>query len=166
MAVQGSGLYRVERLMNRTAAGFALFCLLATACSCSSHAGSHGGDGGGGPYARGTSPGASAAPAGSPAGDLGFGLANYTGSTLRAVYLSPSDSAGWEENVLGEDELKDGNTFDIRFSPEERAVLWDMRVEAVDGHYAEWKGLDLRGVSRITLLLNLVGETVVVAEVE
>lgn len=97
---------------------------------------------------------------------LSLDLANFTGSALRAVYISPSASTGWEENVLGGDELKDGDTVDIRFSPEERAVLWDIRVESADEHFAEWKGLDLRGVSRVTLLLNLVEKPTAVAEVE
>jgi hypothetical protein len=104
--------------------------------------------------------------AGVTAGGLGFDLVNFTGSTLRAVYISPSDSTGWEENILGSGEMNDGDTVDIRFSSEGKAALWDIRVEGADGHYAEWKGLDLHGVSRITLLLNLVREPVVVAEVE
>jgi hypothetical protein len=134
-------------LINRTAAGVALACLLAIACSCSS---------GGGPDAG---PRAQAS-------DLDFDLINLTGSTLRAVYVSPSDSTGWEEDVLGGDALNDGETVDLRFSPEERAALWDIKVESADGHYAEWKGLDLRGASRVTLLLKVVGEPVAVAEVE
>ncbi len=93
-------------------------------------------------------------------------LDNSTGVSFRALYLSPSDSAGWEENVLGGEELPAGETVDIRFSPEERAVLWDMRVEAVDGHYAEWKSLDLREISSMRLIVGLTGEPVVVAEVE
>jgi hypothetical protein len=97
---------------------------------------------------------------------LGFDLNNLTGSTLRAVYVSPSESDGWEENVLGADELSDGAAVRIRFSPEERAALWDIKVEAPDGHYAEWKGLGLRGASRITLLLGAAGEPAAVAEVE
>jgi len=105
-------------------------------------------------------------PAGATAIALGFDLVNYTGSTLRAVYISPSDSKGWEENVLGKDELADGETVDIRFSSEEKVIRWDIRVESADEHYAEWKGLDLRDVSRITLLLNLVGKPVADAEVE
>jgi len=62
--------------------------------------------------------------------------------------------------------LGDGDTLGVRFSPEEGAVLWDIRVESADEHSAEWKGLDIRGVSRITLLLKLEGEPVAVAEVE
>ena len=153
------------------AARVALAFLLANACACSSrHARPSGGAGPTSP-ARGEAAAATtAAPAGARA--LGFALANLTGTALRAVYVSPSDSAGWEENVLGGGELADGATVRIGFSPEEKTVSWDIRVEAVDDHYAEWKGLHLRDVSRITLMLDVVGERaaawerVVVAEVE
>lgn len=111
-------------------------------------------------------PAANAANAAARAGAFGFSLANFTGTTLRAVYVSPSESAGWEENVLAGGELADGATVAIGFSPEEKADSWDVRVEAVDNHFAEWKGLRLRDVSRITLLLDMVGGRVVVAEVE
>lgn len=104
--------------------------------------------------------------AGRSAYKLGFALINYTGASIRAVYLSPSDSTGWEENVLAGDKLDDGDTANIRFSSEERASFWDLRVEGSDGRYAEWKSINLGDVSRITLRLKLVGETVVVAEVE
>jgi len=101
-----------------------------------------------------------------PARRLGFDLANFSGSELRVVYISPSDSRGWEENVLGSSQLGDGETADISFDAQERAALWDIRVESGGKYYAEWKGLDLRGVSRITLLLRVVGEPVAVAQVE
>ena len=104
--------------------------------------------------------------AGGPTVTPGFALTNFTGSALRAVYLSPSGSGGWEENVLGGDELSDGETVEIRFSPAEKADVWDMRVESAGPHFAEWKGLRLGGASRVTLLLDVVGERVVVAEVE
>ncbi|HEX8283120.1 MAG TPA: hypothetical protein VF588_07185 [Pyrinomonadaceae bacterium] len=107
-----------------------------------------------------------AAPASVRAGALGFTLANFTGTALRAVYVSPNDSGGWEENVLGEGELRDGESVEIRFNPAEGAAAWDVKVEAVDGHFAEWKGLRLGGASRVTLHLDVVGERVVVAEIE
>jgi len=148
-------------LTGRAAARVALAFLLANACSSQRTRPSDGA----GPAspARGESAAATtAAPARAP----GFALANYTGTTLRAVYISPSDSAGWEENVLAGGVLADGATVAIGFNPEEKSASWDIRVEAVDDHYAEWKGLHLRDVSRITLLLDVVGERVVVAEVE
>lgn len=154
-------------MINRVAAGVVLACLLAIACSRPSHADPSDRRTDAASRAQGAaSEGAAAAPEGDEVSALGFDLVNFTGSALSAVYISPSDSQGWEENVLAGSELNDGDTADIRFSPEERASRWDIRVEGADGHYADWKGLDLRGVSRITLLLSLVGGPAVVAEVE
>ena len=154
-----------ERKVNgRAAACVASAFLLTVACACSSQR-ARPGDGAVTAAPRRVD---SAATTGAPAraDGLGFALANFTGATLRAVYISPSDSAGWEENILAGGVLADGATVAIGFNPEEKAASWDIRVEAVDDHYAEWKGLQLRDVSRITLLLDMVGERVVVAEVE
>jgi hypothetical protein len=97
-------------------------------------------------------------------GQLDFTLNNFTGTTLRAVYVSPHDSAGWEENVLGGEQLLDGETVEIRFGPEERAAVWDIRVEDVEGkNSAEWKNLDLRGISTLTLSVD---KGVAIAEAE
>ncbi|HEX7317694.1 MAG TPA: hypothetical protein VF297_27575 [Pyrinomonadaceae bacterium] len=106
------------------------------------------------------------APADERAGGLGFTLVNLTGATLRAVNVSPSESAGWEENVLDGVELADGESIEIRFSPEERGAAWDIRVKGLAALFAEWKGLRLRGVSRITMRLDEMGERVVVAEID
>lgn len=151
-----------RELNGRTAACVALAWLLATACGCASNAGT----GGGGSTAREASAATTAAPADDRAGRLGFMLTNLTGARLRAVYVSPSGSGGWEENVLGEGGLADGDSVELRFNPEEKAAEWDLRVEGADEHFAEWKGLRLGGVSGITLYLDVVGERVVVAEVE
>jgi hypothetical protein len=151
-------------LTGRAATLVALACLLAGACSSQRTRPSDGA--GTASPTRVESEAKDAAPSGARVGASGFALANFTGTALRAVYISPSESAGWEENVLGGGELADGTTVRIGFSPEEKAASWDIRVEAVDDHFAEWKGLHLGDVSRITLLLDMVGERVVVAEIE
>ena|SRR6476659_822150 len=97
---------------------------------------------------------------------LDFNLTNFTGTSLRSVYLSPNTSTGWEENILGDSELKDGDTLNIRFNPNEREMTWDMRIEGIDGHYAEWKELKLGDISEITLILKLSPQPVVMAELE
>ena len=102
----------------------------------------------------------------SPTAGPGFDLVNFSGSTLRAVYLSPAHSSGWEENVLGTDTLDDGATVDIRFVSNETPALWDLKVVGTSGYYAEWKGLDLRGISRVTLAVTLIDQPTVVAELE
>ena len=62
--------------------------------------------------------------------------------------------------------LKDGDTINIRFDPNERNMTWDLRIEGVDGHYAEWKDFKLGDISEITLLLKAMPQPTVVAEVE
>ena len=139
---------------ERLAAGVVLACLLAAVCSCTSPAG------------RVASDADKTAPSGVAFdGALDFTLVNHTGATLQAIYVSPLDSEGWEENVLGRDELSDGEAVEIGFSPEEKAVRWDLRVEDGKGNSAEWKSLDLREISRITLSIGE-GMDVVIAEAE
>jgi hypothetical protein len=152
---------RLLRPRGRAAACVALSLALATASACAPNAG------GARSTARETAAATTnAAAADDRAGRLGFTLVNITGTDLRAVYVSPSGSTGWEENVLGGGGLADGDSVELRFSPEEKTAAWDLRVEGVDEHFAEWKGISLGGVSRITLYLDVVGERVVVAEVE
>jgi hypothetical protein len=143
----------VARGAGRALACAALACLLITTSACSSNVGAR------------EVTGADSL-AGERAGKLGFMLDNFTGTGLRAVYVSPSDSGGWEENLLGVEKLGGDDAVNVLFSPEEKAALWDIRVESEDKHYAEWKGVDLRGASRVTLLLEGAGERVAVAEVE
>ncbi|HEX8633835.1 MAG TPA: hypothetical protein VF703_06760 [Pyrinomonadaceae bacterium] len=157
---------------QRSAAGITLACLLvAVVCSCSPPPGSARDDANQAPRASSTSANTTApATAGDSrihdaalAGTLDFTLINYTGLGLSAVYVSPHDSAGWEENVLGREELFDGEFVEIKFAPAETIAGWDLRVEDKHGNNAEWKNLNLREISRITLRR---GDDVVVAEVE
>jgi hypothetical protein len=151
--------------------GAMLACLVAVAvCACSSQANSTGDESNKSPRASSASSGTRVPQAGGAtppgagsAGALDFTLVNFTRFNLYAVYLSPHDSAGWEENVLGSGPLYDGNTVRIRFNPEEKAVRWDLRVEDEYGNNAEWKNLNLREISKITLRT---GGEVVIAEAE
>lgn len=160
-----TGLRRRGSTIKAAAAVLALAWLLAGACSCSLHAGPAGGAASSREGAPAPASGVSAAPDGVGGRVSGLTLSNLTGSTLRAVYISPSDSAGWEENILGGDVLDDGGALTVRFSPEEKSTLWDLRVETTR-RSAEWKGLDLRDASRVTLFLSQAGEKPFVAEIE
>ena len=150
--------------MNKLANILLLACLLITAGCCSSHdatARSEANE-----STQGISTRAASSSPGGSANNLDFALTNSTGTTLQAVYISPTDSPGWEENVLGGDKLEDGGTVNIKFNSEERASLWDLRVEGSEGRYAEWKSINLSDISRITLHIKLDKGTAVVAEVE
>lgn len=101
------------------------------------------------------------------ASPLDFTLTNLTGRGVVGVYVSPHDSDRWGENLLGEERLPTHQSVEIRFRPEgEEVAVWDLRIESRAGYAAEWKGLNLREVFRITLRVETTGEPVVVAEVE
>lgn len=85
------------------------------------------------------------------AGDQDFTLVNRTGVEIHKVYASPHSSDDWEEDILGDDTLSDGESVNITFSPKERAAMWDLRVEDSDGNFITWENLDLLQISRVTL---------------
>jgi len=154
-----------QKLSNKMAIGSSLVFLLAIACACSLR--TNPANGGASESAPGTALRATSLPADESAGRLDFALTNAIGTSLSAVYISPSDSPEWQENVLAGAKLDDGETLSIRFRPQDRTARWDLRIESAAGiFYAEWKGITLRDVSRITVRLNLEGKTVMVAEVE
>jgi hypothetical protein len=91
----------------------------------------------------------------------GLVITNQTGANIDALYLTPADAPNWEENVLGHDILRDGDTVEIRLDSNARPRLWDLRVDS--GRYrAEWPRLDRATISRIALRID---RDVAVAEV-
>ena len=84
------------------------------------------------------------------AGDQDFTLVNKTGVTIKKLYVAPSKSNDWEENILAKDVLLDGETFDIAFSGQ-KSTWWDIRVEDNKGNYSEWEHFNLKEVSKVTL---------------
>lgn len=87
-------------------------------------------------------------------------ITNLSGRTIDALYLSPTDTTTWEENVLGDDELRDGQTVEVRIDAPATPVLWDLRAES-GGYRAEWLRLDR---ARITTIALRTGKGVAVAE--
>ncbi|MDX2142380.1 MAG: hypothetical protein SFV19_03405 [Rhodospirillaceae bacterium] len=89
-----------------------------------------------------------------------FMLINATGYTISEVYVSPSKTADWEEDVLGLDVLADGERTEIRFSRSENSCLWDLKVAYDDGESAEWVAIDLCEVSVVAITYDdRTGET-------
>jgi len=87
------------------------------------------------------------------AGAQDFTLVNKTGVTITKLYVAPSKSNDWEENILAKDVLLDGETFDIAFSGQ-KSTFWDIRVEDNKGNYSEWEHFNLKEVSKVTLKKN------------
>lgn len=88
------------------------------------------------------------------AGDQDFTLVNRTGYTISEVYVAPSKSSDWEEDVLGQDILEDRSSVDINFSRSEDTCRWDLKVVYDDESTAEWAAFDLCTVSKVTIFYN------------
>lgn len=89
-----------------------------------------------------------------------FELVNKTGYDISHVFVSPSKSDDWEEDVLGKDVLSDGDEWDIRFSRKEKTCKWDLKVVyADDDSAAYWKNIDLCKVGKITIRYNRKSDT-------
>lgn len=96
-----------------------------------------------------------AMPSLSVAGDQDFTLINKTGYEIGEVYVAPSKSDEWEEDVLGQDVLGNGERVDINFSHKTKSCLWDLKVVfTVDDSTAEWDRFNLCEVSKINIFYN------------
>jgi len=84
-----------------------------------------------------------------------FDLVNKTGYEINHVYVSPSKSDDWEEDVLGKDTLDDGDAWEIKFSRADKSCKWDLKVVySVDSSSAVWSSIDLCTVEKITIRYN------------
>jgi hypothetical protein len=97
-------------------------------------------------------PSSAASPAAATEGaGKGFALVNRTGVEIHSLYITPSESKDWQEDILGRDTLPDGETTDITFSRSEKSALWDMRIEDSTGNSIEWDQLKLLELKKVTL---------------
>jgi len=85
------------------------------------------------------------------AGDQDFTLTNKTGYTVKHVYVSAASASSWEEDVLGEDTLDDGEHVDISFAKGTRGCSYDLKVVYDDGDSSEWGKLDLCSINKISI---------------
>jgi hypothetical protein len=83
-----------------------------------------------------------------------FTLVNKTGVEIDKVFISPHDVNDWEEDILGQDTLPDGSSVDIKFHRNEKAAMWDLRIEDKAGTGIEWENLNLLEINKLTLLYD------------
>jgi hypothetical protein len=84
-----------------------------------------------------------------------FELVNKTGYEIKHVYVSPSKSDDWEEDVLGKDTLDDGDEWEIKFKRSTKTCFWDLKVVyAEDSSSAIWHDIDLCKVEKVTIRYN------------
>ena len=81
-----------------------------------------------------------------------FALVNKTGYEIKEVYVSPSKSSDWEEDILGEGVLESGASREIRFHRSAKSCHWDLQViYTIDSSKAVWNEIDLCSVEKVTI---------------
>ena len=85
------------------------------------------------------------------AGRQDFTLVNQTGRDIINLYITPSNTFYWDNDILGVDILANGDATQIVFSRKETDRYRDMRAEFSDGNDLFWKDIDLFAISKITL---------------
>src|SRR5271154_4810736 len=69
-----------------------------------------------------------------------FTLTNKTGYELKEVYVGPTTSDDWGNDILGTGVLKTDQAAGIQFAPKIKACKWDLKVVyTVDSSSAVWK---------------------------
>lgn len=79
-----------------------------------------------------------------------FTLHNETGLEITEVYISPTATGDWEEDILGKDTVASGDSVDITFS-RRREDLWDMKVVFRNGKSNVWSKLNLSRITDVTI---------------
>jgi len=88
-------------------------------------------------------------------GKQDFTLVNQTGYRIDKVFVSPTASNDWEEDVLGRDVLDDGESVDITFHRDTPGCKWDLKVVyADDDSTAVWTGFDICTITKVTIHYN------------
>jgi hypothetical protein len=84
---------------------------------------------------------------------LDFKLVNDTGYEINKVFIAPSQSDDWGDDVLGKGvRLGDGQSAQITFHPRAESVEhWDLQILFNDGEYRYWRNLDLSKISEVTI---------------
>ena len=85
------------------------------------------------------------------AGKQDFVLVNASSSEICFVYVSPSNSDDWGDDILGRNEcMPPDSSIEIVFDAGNQA-MWDLRVEDNDGNYENYSGFNLMKISEITI---------------
>jgi hypothetical protein len=85
------------------------------------------------------------------AADQDFALFNETGYTIDKVYVSPVGKTTWGGDILGQDQLEDGNKVNVTFKNGNSVCQYDLKVVYTDDDSAVWSDLNLCDLSKIHL---------------
>ena len=86
--------------------------------------------------------------------DLDFTLVNSTGYSIKEVYVAPSSSTDWGDDILKKP-LQDGQKLKVTFHRKATATKWDISIVWEDcGKSVVWYGYKLTDIEKITLLYD------------
>jgi hypothetical protein len=85
---------------------------------------------------------------------LDFVLVNRTGYQIDELYVGPTTSRSWGDDILGEDSLPDKQSVDISFDRNAATCNWDIKVVYNDGDVSEFRNANLCRISRVMLFWN------------
>ena len=92
------------------------------------------------------------APALAHAAPQDFDLDNETGYTIKNLYISPTTTNDWQEDVLGVDTLDNGQSVHIHF-PGGRGETceWDLKISYEDDSSHQWMNVNLCSINKVTI---------------
>ena len=80
-----------------------------------------------------------------------FIIINNTGHTICALYIAPSNTNDWQDNLLEQTILGITDQATLPFHRNEPAAYWDVRVVYDNGFSHNWKRCQLRKQLFVTL---------------
>jgi hypothetical protein len=83
-----------------------------------------------------------------------FQLVNRTGYTIDEVYVSAASQNSWGDDLMGENSLEDGQVLNVRFPGGANECSFDIKVVYDDEETAEFRGVNLCQVARVTIFYN------------
>ena len=85
------------------------------------------------------------------AGRQDFTLVNQTGRDIINLYITPTNTYYWNDDILDVDILRNGDATHIVFDRNETDRYWSMMAIFSDGNDWVWEKIDLFNTSQITL---------------
>jgi hypothetical protein len=89
--------------------------------------------------------------------ELDFTIVNKTGYDIKGLSIGASGTGDWtkDDEVLKGKPFKNGQSYDIKFSPRAKAEKWDIMVTWADGSGSEeWLNLKLTEIQKVTLIYD------------
>ena len=78
-------------------------------------------------------------------------IINETRHAMVQFHASRVGTKSWEEDILGQDTLANGESLKISFDDRDKRVHWDLKVTDKEGNSLEWEDLNLVEISEVTL---------------